>query len=104
MPSSSKKVAGFFFALFFTSAVLTRTYYPLGIGNKLSYCDCLLCVADFQPLKILVRCGWGVGFCWDSHGESLAVVPALARMEIWVGASKVSCSAFFFLLLFIISP
>lgn len=29
------------------------------------------------------------------HGESLAVLPGLAWMEIWVGASKVSYSAFF---------
>lgn len=63
--------------------------------NKLSYCGYLLCDADFQLLKMLVVCGWGVGSGWDSHGESLAVVPGLAWMKIWVGASKVSCNAFF---------
>lgn len=44
---------------------------------------------------MLVVCGWGVGSAWDSHGESLAGVPGLAWMKIWVGASKVSCNAFF---------
>lgn len=63
--------------------------------NKLSCCDYLLCDADFQLLKMLVVCGWGVGSGWDSHGESLAVVPGLAWMKIWVEASKVSCNAFF---------
>lgn len=62
MPSSSKKVAVFFFALLITSAVLNKdTCYLLGMETKLSYCDYLLCDADFQPLKVLVICGWGVG-------------------------------------------
>lgn len=89
MPPSSKKVAVFSFEPFITSAVLNKeTCYPLSMENELSYCDYLLCDADFQPLKILVICGWGVGSGQDSHGESLAVVPALACMEVWVGASK----------------
>jgi len=70
------------------------------MANKLSYCDYLFCDADFQPLKMLVVRGWGVGSGWDSHGESLAVVPGLAGMEVWVEASKVSYSA---VLLFITS-
>lgn len=62
MSSRSKKVAVFFFALLFTNAVLNKeTCYALGMENKLSYCDYLLCDADFHPLKMLVICGWGVG-------------------------------------------
>lgn len=49
----------------------------------------------FSSWKMLVVCGWGVGSGWDSHGESLAGVPGLAWMKIWIGASKVSCNAFF---------
>lgn len=89
-------MAVFFFALLSTAAVSNKeTCYPWAMESKLSYCDYLLCDADFQLLKMLVVCGWGVGSGWDSHGESLAVVPGLAWMKIWVGASKVSCNAFF---------
>lgn len=78
MPSGSRRWL-FFFALLSTTAVLNKeTCYPLAMENKLSYCDYLLCDADFQLSKMLVVCGWGVGSGWDSHGESLAVVPGLA--------------------------
>lgn len=88
MLSSSRKAAVFFFSRLIISAVLKKIGLYLGMENRFTVCLC--CDADFQPLKMLVVCGWGAGSGCHSHGESLAAVPGLAWMLAWARASKVS--------------